>query len=234
MENRPQEEGAGGSRSVTLLHSDCSKHALILSSDYKQPSFHSPPKAGPFLSLNECFNLQTNILRSFQGLVNNVLQSWSPGTWRNHPDSSTSICVGSLLEHPSRKDCVLSSTHWPPSFPNPYWNLGKRSWSFLETEESTSWNYKWSLPRNIHNRNDGREEYRPGKDCMMRKAHSAIFQDNASQRVVCGWLPPATSQVRRKSKHSKASIVTEYSNCLLTLNEKASLCFVGLFISSFS
>ena len=73
-------KGLEASRSGSLLHSDCSKQALILSSDYKQPTFRSRPKTGPFLSLNACFNLQTNILRSFQGLVNNVLQSWSLGT----------------------------------------------------------------------------------------------------------------------------------------------------------
>lgn len=111
-------------------------NTLFLSSDYKQPSFHSCPKVGPFLSLNACFNLQTNILRSFQGPVNNVLQSWSLGTWWNHPDSSTSICVGSLLEHPSRKDCVLSTHPRAPVF----------SKSLLR-----SWKDKLKLSRNRRN-----------------------------------------------------------------------------------
>lgn len=49
-------------------------------------------------------------------------------------------------------------SRWFPSFPDPYWDLGRIKWRCSNTEETIPWNDQWSLPRNVRPSRDSCEE----------------------------------------------------------------------------
>lgn len=140
-------------------------------------------KLGPFLSLTACSNLQTN-----------VSVSW----YLVKPSWSTHLALYKFCFAASQQEgrIVFSQpSHWLLSFPGSHRGLGRINWSFPKLEESSSWNHKWSLPRN---NNDGRkthEEHHTRKHWTVKKFHSDGFR-TAGPDVACGQLPFPAAKCR--------------------------------------